>query len=98
MKKLISKIKNYFHHNTVFIHDKFYDYMTDNNDLYDPMTIVEITYSKFRGIINIKFSNKKRESYLSDIKRFYTICKIDEFGGLNEYKKYSIYDKLKFNN
>lgn len=93
MKKIINKIKNYFKHRTVYIRDQFYDHMTDNNDLYDIPTIVEVTYSAFRGIIDVKFTDRRRESDLRDIVKFYRICKINEYGGLSEYKKYSIYGR-----
>ena len=95
MKKIINRIKNYFKRRTVYIHDKFYDYMIDNDDLYDPITIVKVTYSGFRGIIDVTFTERRRESDLCDIAKFYSICNIDEFSGLSEYKKYSIYDRLK---
>lgn len=94
-KKLINRIKNYFKRRTVYIHDKFYDYMIDNDDLYDSITIVKVTYSGFRGIIDVTFTERIRESDLCDIAKFYSICDIDEFGGLTAYKKYSIYDRLK---
>lgn len=67
----------------------------DNDDLYDPITIVKVTYSGFRGIIDVTFTDCRRESDLCDIAKFYGICDINEFGGLTEYKKYSIYDRLK---
>ena len=91
--KLINKIKSYFKHRTVYVHDKFFDYMTDNDELKDIPTIIKVTYSKFRGIINIEMTSRHRESDISDIARFYHICSINEFGGLKEYKKYSIYTK-----
>ena len=93
MRKIIDKIKNYFKHRTVYIRDHFYDYMNDNDDLNDIPTIVEVTYSKFRGIIEVKFAVCERESDYIDIAKFYDICKINEYGGLLEYKKYSIYSK-----
>jgi hypothetical protein len=65
--------------------------MTDNNELYDIPTIVEVTYSKFRGVIDVKFTDRRRESNYIDIVKFYDICNINEYGGLSEYKKYSIY-------
>lgn len=94
MRKIIDKIKNYFKHHTVYVHDHFYDYMTDNDDLYDIPTIVEVTYSGFRGIIDVDFTDRRRESDYIDIVRFYNTCKINEYGGLSEYNKYSIYDRL----
>ena len=93
MRKIIDKIKNYFKHCTVYIRDQFYDYMTDNDDLYDSPTIVKITYSKFRGIIDVDFTDSKRESHYIDIVKFYRVCNINEYGGLSEYKKYSIYGR-----
>jgi hypothetical protein len=93
MKKIINKIKNYFKHRTVYIRDQFYDYLNDNDDLYDIPTIVEVTYSNFRGIINVDFTDRRRESDLRDIAKFYSTCKINEYGGLSEYKKYSIYGR-----
>ena len=91
MRKIIDKIKNYFKHRTVYIRDQFYDYLNDNDELEDIPTIVEVTYSKFRGIIDVKFTDRRRESDLRDIAKFYRVCKINEYGGLSEYKKYSIY-------
>ena len=93
MRKIIDKIKNYFKHRTVYIRDHFYDYMNDNDDLNDIPTIVEVTYSKFRGIICVKFAVCESESDYIDIVKFYDICRINEHGGLSEYKKYSIYSK-----
>ena len=93
MKKIIDKIKNYFKHRTVYIRDQFYDYLNDNDDLYDIPTIVEVTYSNFRGIINVDFTDRRRESDLRDLAKFYSACKINEYGGLSEYKKYSIYGR-----
>lgn len=93
MRKIIDKIKNYFKHRTVYIRDQFYDHMTDNDELYDIPTIVKVTYSGFRGIIDVDFTDRKRESNYIDIVRFYRVCKINEYGGLSEYKKYSIYGR-----
>lgn len=93
MRKIIDKIKNYFKHRTVYIRDQFYDHMTDNDELYDIPTIVEVTYSGFRGIIDVDFTDRKRESNYIDIVRFYRVCRINEYGGLSEYKKYSIYGR-----
>lgn len=93
MKKIIDKIKNYFKHRTVYIRDQFYDYMTDNDDLCDISTIVEVTYSEFKGIIDVDFTDRRRESDLCDIAKFYRVCKINEYGGLSEFKKYSIYGR-----
>jgi hypothetical protein len=93
MRKIIDKIKNYFKHCTVYIRDQFYDHMTDNDELYDIPTIVKVTYSAFRGIIDVKFTDRRRESDLRDIVKFYRVCKINEYGGLSEYKKYSIYGR-----
>ena len=98
MKKIIDKIKNYFKHRTVYIRDHFYDYMTDNDELEDIPTIVEVTYSKFRGVIDVDFTDRRRESDLHDIVKFYDICKINEYGGLSEYKKYSMYGNIWHNN
>ena len=91
--KIAERIKNYFKHRVIYIHDKFFDYMIDNDDLYDPITIVKVTYSRFRGIINIEMTSRQRESDINELAKFYHICDINEFGGLKEYKKYSIYSK-----
>ena len=93
MRKIIDKIKNYFKHRAVYVRDHFYDYLNDNDELDDIPTLVEVTYSKFRGIINVDFTDRRRESDLRDIVRFYRVCKINEYGGLSEYKKYSVYSK-----
>lgn len=90
MKKILEKIKDYFRHRTVYIRDHYYDWYIDNEDLGDPMTIVKVTYSKFKGVIDVEFVGYDfNEQYLG-IREFYRICHIDEFGGLNEYKKYSL--------
>lgn len=93
MRKIIDKIKNYFKHRTVYIRDHFYDYLNDNDDIDDIPTIVEVTYSNFRGIINVDFADRERESDYIDIAKFYSACKINEYGGLSEYEKYSIYGR-----
>ena len=67
--------------------------MTDNDELYDIPTIVEVTYSAFRGVMDVDFTDRRRESDYIDIVRFYRVCKINEYGGLSEYKKYSIYGR-----
>ena len=91
---LISKIKDYFGHRTVYVHDKFYDYMINNNGLHDSKSIVKVTYSKFRGIIKIEATSRVRESDVIDIHKFYNICNIDAFGGMREHKKYTLYCKV----
>ena len=93
--KLIDKIKSYFKHRTIYVRDHYFDYMTDNNELEDTSTIVKVTYSKFRGIIDVDITGYQRESDVCEIAKFYHICNINEFGGMKEYKKYSIY--LKYN-
>jgi hypothetical protein len=77
---------------TVTVVDKYYDYMTDNDDYDDMSTLIDVTYSELLGIIISKrFSTKNEESYLTDIQNFYNSCRIHKYGGLHEYKKYSIY-------
>ena len=97
MKVKISKIKNFLFTllkiKTVTVVDKYYDYMIDNDD-YDDIypTLIDITYSDFLGIIISKrLSHKNNESNLLDIQNFYRSCFINEYGGLDEYKKFSIY-------
>ena len=100
MKKLIQKISglliNLLRIKTITIHDHYYDYMMDYDDYMDPPTLVDVTYSERLGIIlNKKLSEKQgyegEESYLGDIQSFYRSCGINEWGGLDEYKKFSIY-------
>lgn len=78
---------------TVTVVDKYYDYMIDNDD-YDDIypTLIDVTYSDLLGIIIRKrLSVKNNESNLLDIQNFYRSCFINEHGGLDEYKKFSIY-------
>lgn len=81
---------------TVTIHVKYYDYMMDYDDYMDPPTLVDITYSERLGIIFKKKLSEKmwygaEESSFGDVQNFYKSCGIDEWGGLDEYKKFSIY-------
>ena len=100
MKKLTQKILlflfDWLKIKTVTIRDRYYDYMMDYDDYMDPPTLVDITYSERLGIIlEKKFSEKRgygaEESYLGDIMDFYKSCGINDWGGLDEYKKFSIY-------
>lgn len=100
MKKLISKFRDFFKTilkiKTVTVHDHYYDYMMDNDDYDDLPTFVDITYSETLGIIFKKRLSKKQgwgsyESFLGDVQNFYSSCEINEFGGLDEYRKFSIY-------
>lgn len=76
----------------VTVEDKYYDFMTDNDDYGDHPTLIDITYSGLLGIIIRKrLSSKNNESSLLDIQNFYNSCFINEYGGLKEYKKFSIY-------
>lgn len=88
--KMILKIK------TVTVRDEYYDYMTDSIDYDDPSTFIDVTYSERLGIILKKRLSKEqgyggKESFLGDVQNFYKACGINEFGGLDEYKKYSTY-------
>ena len=100
MKKLIQKILVFIFDlleiKTVTVHDKYYDYMMDYDDYMDPPTLVDITYSERFGIILKKKLSEEcgygvEESYLGDVQNFYKSCGINEWGGLDEYKKFSIY-------
>lgn len=103
---MFSKIKDYFKLREVYIWDHYYDIMIDADDLDDSRTLCKVTYSKFRGIIKSEYAGimdarfeircdgklcRTEESPLKEIKEFYKICNIDEFGGINEYKKYTCY-------
>ena len=91
MKKILEKIKDYFRHRTVYIRDHYYDWYFDNDDLDDPMTIVKVTYSKFKKVINVEFAGyDAKESLVEDLWEFFEICNINEYGGLPECKKYSL--------
>ena len=91
MKKILEKIKDYFSHRTVYIRDHYYDWYFDNDDLDDPMTIVKVTYSKFKGVINVELAEYDMdESPVRDHWEFFEICNINEYGGLPECKKYSL--------
>jgi hypothetical protein len=70
--------------------------MMDYDDYMDPPTLVDITYSERLGIILKKKLSERcgygaEESYLGDVQNFYESCGINEWGGLDEYKKFSIY-------
>lgn len=91
MKKILEKIKEYFRHRTVYIHDHYYDWYFDNDDLNDPMTIVKVTYSKFKRVIDVELAEyDTKESSFKDHQEFYRICDINKYGGLPKYKKYSL--------
>ena len=93
MKKLKKFLNQLFKVKTITVRDHYYDFMIDNDDCDDFYpTLIDITYSDLLGIIVRKrLSDKKRESYLMDIQNFYRSCSINEYGGLDEYKKFSIY-------
>lgn len=100
MKKLTQKILlflfDWLKIKTITVHDKYYDYMMDYDDYMDPPTLVDITYSERLGIILKKKLSEKmwygtEESSLEDVLNFYKSCRINEWGGLDEYKKFSIY-------
>lgn len=84
---ILLRIKN------VTVRDIYYDHMIDNSDCDDYYpTLIDITYSDLLGIIIRKrLSDKNNESSLADVYSFYHSCSINEYGGLNEYKKFSIY-------
>lgn len=91
--KIKEKLSTLLRIKTITVVDKYYDYMIDNDD-YDDIypTLIDVTYSDLLGIIIRKrLSNKNNESSLLDIQSFYRSCFINEYGGLNEYKKFSIY-------
>lgn len=91
MKKILEKIKEYFRHRTVYIRDHYYDWYFDNDDLEDPMTIVKVTYSKFKKVINVELAEYDvKESLVRDHWEFFRICNINEDSGLREHKKYSL--------
>lgn len=100
MKKLIQKILlflfDWLKIKTVTVHDKYYDYMMDYDDYMDPPTLIDITYSERLGVIFKKKLSEKmwygaEESSFGDVQSFYESCGINEWGGLDEYKKFSIY-------
>lgn len=91
MKKILEKIKEYFSHRIVYIRDHYYDWYFDNDDLEDSMTIVKVTYSKFKGVIDVELAEiGEKESLVRDHWEFFEICNINEDGGLRECKKYSL--------
>lgn len=90
LKKILSTLLRI---KTVTVVDKYYDHMIDNDD-YDDIypTLIDITYSELLGIIVCKrLSTKREESHFVDIFNFYRSCSINEYGGLDEYKKFSIH-------
>ena len=97
---MVKKIRDFFKRilkiKTVTVRDEYYDYMTDNSDYDDPSTFIDVTYSERLGIILKKKLSKVQgyggqESFLGDVQNFYKSCGINEWGGVDEYKKYSIY-------
>lgn len=97
MKKILEKIKDYFRHRTVYIRDHYYDWYIDNEDLDDIPTIVKVTYSKFKGVIDVDFvPYDVKESSVRDHWEFFKICNINEDGGLRECKKYSFLRNKKY--
>lgn len=91
MKKILEKIKDYFRYHTVYIRDHYYDWYFDNDDLDDSMTIVKVTYSKFKGVTDVELAEYGvEESLVRDHWEFFEICNINEYGGLKEFKKYSL--------
>lgn len=100
MKKIFAAIRNYFNdyfrHREIYLRDKFYDYMTDNDELDDIPTIVKVTYSKACGIIDVSIDWNRHEDESWDAGTYYEfckICKINKYSGLDRYKKYTIYKK-----
>ena len=87
----------------VCIHDKYYDHITDNDDLEDIPTLINVTYNDRGEILEVslavsKFTNGYLglgcyESSVAKLQHFYQTCKIDPMGGLDEYKKYTIYNR-----
>ena len=97
MKVTFLKIRNFLSRllriKNVTVRDVYYDHMIDNSDIDDYFpTLIDITYSDLLGIIVRKRLNvKNNESSFVDIQSFYRSCSINEYGGLNEHKKFSIY-------
>ena len=96
MKKIKEFLYKLLKIKTVTIRDEYYEYMTDSGDYGDHPTFIDVTYSERLGIILKKrLSNvqgyRGKESFWSDIRNFYKSCDINELGGLEEYKKFSIY-------
>ena len=55
------------------------------------MSIVKVTYSKFKKVINIEFIGYNVEKLsFRDHQESFRICNINEYGGLPECKKYSL--------
>ena len=96
----------------VYLEDKYYDEMIDNDDIDDDPTIIKVVYDKNSGEILSRelpcaikreycgeSSYKYRSgvgyhtvSYPGDIAAFYNICGISIYGGMKEYKKYTVYN------
>jgi hypothetical protein len=96
MKKIKKFLYKLLKIKTVTVRDEYYDYMTDSDDYDDPPTFIDVTYSERLGIILKKKLSKVQgywgqESFLGDVQNFYKSCGINEWGGLEEYKKFSIY-------
>lgn len=73
---------------TVILQDKYYDMMTDNDDLDDFPTIVEVTYNNRGKILSSKRLDwRTPESSLQEQANFFYICNIGR--GYEEHKKYT---------
>lgn len=80
----------------VFIHDKYYDMMTDNDDYEDIPTIVRVEYNSKGKILDVNFADTTsdlcdNESPMVEKMKFFEVCNINPYGGMEEYRKYSIY-------
>ena len=90
MKKIKEFLYKLLKIKTVTVRDEYYDYMTDSDDYDDPPTFIDVTYSERLGII-LKKRLSKVQGYWGDVQNFYKSCGINVWGGLEEYKKFSIY-------
>lgn len=96
MKKIKEFLYKLLKIKTVTVRDEYYDYMTDSSDYDDPSTFIDVTYSERFGIIlkkrlSVVQGYEGQASFLGDVQNFYKSCGINEWGGLEEYKKFSIY-------
>ena len=84
----------------VFIHDKYYDMMEDNDDYEDIPTIVRVEYNSKGEILDVSFADTTsdlcdNESPMVEKMKFFDTCNINPYGGIEEYKKFSIWKKRK---
>lgn len=67
---------------TTVIHDSYYDYVTDNDELDDPSTYSKVTFTEYGRVLNVErvdFGYGKEDELLNrdDLSRFYQVFGVD---------------------